>query len=210
MHRTYLHPLPVRIWHWANAVCFIVLIVTGAQIRYRGILDWMAFSTAVNLHNLFGFLLIGTFLLWAVYYAVSGMLKVYVPDILHLVQYLAATLRQARYYGYGIFVGEPNPHHAAPDRKFNPLQQAAYFSIMFFLLPVQIITGALLWDIDRFAAFIDLVGGIKIVSGVHLLLTFFFTAFFFVHLYLTTLGRTPLEHITAMFTGYEEEPEHGT
>jgi len=36
-----------------------------------------------------------------------------------------------------------------------------------------------------------------------------FAAFLFVHIYLTTLGRTPLEHIKAMFTGYEEEPEHG-
>jgi thiosulfate reductase cytochrome b subunit len=78
---------------------------------------------------------------------------------------------------------------------------------MFFLMPVLIATGILLWDLDRFASVIDLLGGIKAVSAAHLLVTIFFTAFLFVHVYLTTLGSTPLEHIKAMFTGYEEEPE---
>jgi Ni/Fe-hydrogenase b-type cytochrome subunit len=206
MKKIYLHALPVRIWHWLNVICFFVLIITGAQIRYRGILNLMPFQTAVSVHNVFGFLLVGTFLLWAVYYVVSGRLKVYLPP-LQIVNFIAAAVKQARYYGYGIFVGEANPHHATPDHKFNPMQQVAYFSIMFFLLPAQIITGVLLWDLDRFAPFIDLAGGIKVVSSVHMFLTLFFTAFLFVHVYLTTLGHTPLEHIKAMFTGYEEEPE---
>lgn len=207
MKKVYLHPLPVRIWHWANVLCFFVLIVTGAQIRYRGALNLMPFQTAVNVHNLFGFLLIGTFLLWAGYYAASGMLKVYLPDR-HIVNFVKAALKQARYYGYGIFVGDPNPHHATPEKKFNPLQLLAYFSIMFFLLPLLMATGVLLWDIDRFASIIDLAGGLKLIAGVHLFLTLVFAAFLFVHVYLTTLGLTPMEHIKAMFTGYEEEPEH--
>src|SRR5512136_715607 len=119
MNRIYLHPLPVRLWHWANAFCFFVLIATGAQIRYRGTLDLMPFQTAVDVHNLFGFALIGLFVVWAAYYAVSGNLKVYVPD-LNIKNFIKTSLKQANYYGYGIFLGEPNPHHAAPDNKFNP------------------------------------------------------------------------------------------
>lgn len=206
MSASYLHPLPVRMWHWLNAVCFFVLIVTGAQIRYRGIMDLMSFRLAVDIHNISGFALIGLFLVWAVYYGATGAIKIYMPD-LHIGRFLKASWKQARYYGYGIFVGEPNPHHATPDNKFNPLQQTAYFSIMFLLLPLQIVTGVLLWDLDRFVRIIDLAGGIKAVSFLHLLLTIFFTAFLFVHIYLTTLGRTPFEHIRAMFTGYEEGPD---
>ncbi len=206
MKRNLLHPLPVRIWHWLNALCFFALIITGAQIRYRGILNWMPFRTAVDIHNICGFSLIGLFLVWLAYYAGSGMLMVYVPD-LNIKNYLLSSWKQARYYGYGIFVGEPNPHHATLENKFNPMQQVAYFSIMFLLLPLQIVTGVLLWDLDRFAAVIDASGGIKVVSSAHLLLTVFFTAFLFVHVYLTTLGATPLTHIKAMFTGYEEEGE---
>jgi len=206
MKKIYLHPLPVRMWHWLNALCFFVLIVTGAQIRYRGLMDLMSFGTAVDIHNIAGFSLIGLFIVWAVYYTASGKLKVYLPD-LNIVRYVRNSWKQARYYGYGLFRGEPNPHHATPDHKFNPMQQVAYFSIMFFLMPVLIATGVLLWDLDRFAGVIDTLGGIKAVSAVHLLVAIFFSAFLFVHVYLTTLGRTPLEHIKAMFTGYEEEPE---
>jgi len=204
MKTIYLHPLPVRMWHWLNTLCFFVLIITGAQIRYRGILYLMPFQTAVNVHNIAGFALIGLILVWAAYYLATGKIKVYIPD-LNIVRFVQTSWVQARYYGYGIFIGEPNPHHASPDHKFNPMQQMAYFSIMFFMMPLQALTGLLLWDLDRFASAIDLSGGIKMVSGVHLLLTMFFTAFLFVHVYLTTLGRTPLEHIKAMFTGYEEE-----
>lgn len=208
MNRIYLHPLPVRMWHWLNVLCFVVLIVTGAQIRYRGLLNLMPFRTAVDVHNIAGFSLLGLFLVWAAYYAGSGMLKVYIPD-LNIKRFVGSSWTQARYYVYGIFVGEPNPHHATPDHKFNPMQQLAYFGIMFFLMPLLIATGILLWDLDRFAAFIDGVGGIKAISTAHLLVAICFAAFLFVHVYLTTLGRTPLEHIKAMFTGYEEGPEQG-
>jgi thiosulfate reductase cytochrome b subunit len=205
MTKIYLHALPVRVWHWVNAVSFFVLIGTGAQIRYRDVLNWTSFETAVEIHNFFGFLLLGNFLLWAAYYLLSRKLKVYLPDP-NLKNFILGALRQARYYGYGIFVGEPNPHHATPDNKFNPMQQVAYFNIMLLLLPLQIATGILMWDIKRFSAVIAFAGGIKFVDAVHVFLTLFFTAFLFVHVYLATLGHTWTEHIKAMFTGYEEEP----
>lgn len=206
MHRTYLHALPVRVWHWVNAVCFLVLIVTGAQIRYRDVLSLTSFRTAVEIHNIFGFLLLGNFLIWAVYYLLSRKLKVYLPDP-NLKNFIQGTLRQARYYGYGIFIGEPNPFHATADQKFNPMQQVAYFNIMLLLLPLQIATGVLMWDIKRFSAVITFAGGIKIVDTVHVFLTLFFTAFLFVHVYLATLGHPWTQHLKAMFTGYEEEAE---
>jgi Ni/Fe-hydrogenase b-type cytochrome subunit len=206
MHRTYLHALPVRVWHWVNAVCFLVLIVTGAQIRYRDVLSLTSFRTAVEIHNVFGFLLLGNFLVWAVYYLLSRKLKVYIPDP-NLKNFIQGTLRQARYYGYGIFIGEPNPFHATADQKFNPMQQVAYFNIMLLLLPLQIVTGVLMWDIKRFSAVISFAGGIKIVDTVHVFLTLFFTAFLFVHVYLATLGHPWTQHLKAMFTGYEEEAE---
>jgi len=36
MNRIYLHPLPVRIWHWINAIACAMLFLTGVQIRLRG------------------------------------------------------------------------------------------------------------------------------------------------------------------------------
>ncbi|MDA8098175.1 MAG: cytochrome b/b6 domain-containing protein [Nitrospiraceae bacterium] len=205
MQRTYLHAMPVRVWHWVNAASFFVLIVTGAQIRYREAFDLMSFRSAVDLHNLFGFVLLGNFLVWAIYYLATGRLKVYIPDP-NLKNFVIGTLKQARYYGYGIFVGEPNPHHASPDHKFNPMQQVAYFNIMLLFLPLQIVSGILMWDIKRFAMIIGMAGGIKVIDAVHVFLTLFFTAFLFVHIYLATLGHPWTAHLKAMFTGYEDEP----
>jgi thiosulfate reductase cytochrome b subunit len=107
-------------------------------------------------------------------------------------------------------VGDENPHHSTFDNKFNPMQQVSYLMIMATLIPVQIITGLLLWDPKLFAPLVNLIGGIQIVVLIHILLWIFFSAFMIVHFYLATLGHTPLAHIIAMFTGYEEEhEEHG-
>ena len=207
MKRIYLHELPVRVWHWINAGSFLMLIATGIQIRYRDVVHLTSFKTAVDVHNYFGFVLILNFCLWALYYALSRRLKVYIPDP-NLKNFIKGTMRQARYYAYGIFVGEENPHHATPDNKFNPMQQVAYFNIMLLFMPMQIATGLMLWDIKLFSGWISFAGGLKVVDMVHLFLSIFFTAFLFVHIYLATLGHTPWTHIKAMFTGYEDEPEH--
>jgi len=50
MYRLYIHPLPVRIWHWTNAVGFVLMILTGMQIRYVGLIDVVTFRTAVRVH----------------------------------------------------------------------------------------------------------------------------------------------------------------
>jgi thiosulfate reductase cytochrome b subunit len=207
MKKLFLHPLTVRVWHWINAVSFLVLIVTGLQIRYREIPNLTKFKTAVDIHNIFGFLLVFDFLLWLAYYVYTGKIRIYVP--LDLKKFFTGAFRQALYYGYGLFRGEKNPHHATPDDKFNPLQQAAYFMIMLVLMPLQLISGLLLWDIRMFAEWIGWLGGLKIIDIVHVAVFFFLTAFLFVHVYLSTLGTTPLEHIKAMFTGYEEIEENG-
>ena len=43
-----MHPLPIRIWHWVNAFAFILLILTGAQIKLGNALHFFSFQTAVN------------------------------------------------------------------------------------------------------------------------------------------------------------------
>ena len=207
MKRIYLHELPVRVWHWINAGSFFMLIATGIQIRYRDVVHLTSFKTAVDVHNTIGFVLILNFCLWALYYALSGKLKVYIPDP-NLKNFFKGTIRQARYYAYGIFVGEENPFHATPDDKFNPMQQVAYFNIMLLFMPMQIATGLMLWDIKLFSGLISVAGGLKMVDMVHLFLSIFFTAFLFVHIYLASLGHPWTQHLKAMFTGYEDEAEH--
>ena len=58
MTRVYVHPLPVRIWHWVNAAGFVVLILTGLHIRYADLFQVVSYATAINIHNSVGFALI--------------------------------------------------------------------------------------------------------------------------------------------------------
>jgi len=206
MQRIYINPLPVRIWHWINAAGFVALIATGIQIRYVDLIGLMSFRTAINLHNWIGFVLIANYFVWLLYYLFSDKIKVYHPELSPTKHY-RDSFRQLLYYGYGIFKGDPNPHHVSAYHKFNPIQSMSYQIIMLLLVPIQFYTGILLWDVDRFAGTIALFGGLRVVDTVHVLIFIFFTSFLFVHVYLGSLGHTRSAHFKAMFTGYEEIEE---
>lgn len=207
MTKIYLHPLPIRIWHWVNAAAFIILIVTGAQVRFGNVLHLFSFETAVKIHSWTGFILIANFFIWLFYYLGTRNIKIYIPPLHHPVEFAKKAIRQAKFYGLGIMVGDHNPHHSTPDNKFNPMQQVSYLMIMVLLIPVQLVTGLFLWDPKLFSPVINLVGGIQVIEIIHVLLWIFFSAFIIVHFYLATLGHTTWAHIIAMFTGFEEEEE---
>lgn len=206
MHKLYVHPLPVRIWHWTNALGFLLMILTGVQIRYIGLVNFMPFKTAVDLHNLVGWVLIANFFLWFGFYLFSDKIKVYHPELSPM-KHFHDSFRQMMFYGYGIFRGQPNPFHVSVYHKFNPMQSMTYQIIMLLLVPIQFYTGVLLWDVERFQTGVDLFGGVRVVDTVHVLLFIFFSAFIFIHPYLASLGHTPTAHFKAMFTGYEEIEE---
>jgi thiosulfate reductase cytochrome b subunit len=203
MDKLYVNPLPVRIWHWVNAGGFVLLILTGLQLRYVGQVDLISFKAAVNLHNWIGFALIANFFIWLLFYLFTDKIKVYHPE-LSPTAYFKRSFAQMKYYGYGIFRGEPNPHHVGVYRKFNPLQSMMYQIVMMILVPLQFATGVLLWDLARFGAVVDKLGGVRVVDTVHVLLFIFFSAFIFMHVYLSSLGHTPSAHFKAMITGYED------
>ena len=49
----------------------------------------------------------------------------------------------------GIFKGEHHPFEKTPEKKLNPLQQVTYFGLLNVLLPLQGITGILMWGVQR-------------------------------------------------------------
>ena len=208
MQRVFLHPLPVRLWHWTNVLGFLGLIATGLQIRYVGLVNVMSFETAVSLHNIVGFVVIANFFVWLLFYLFTDKNQTYHPE-LNPAKYFRGAFGQARYYAYGMFLGEPNPHHASLYNKFNPLQILTYQVVMFVLLPLQIVTGLMLWDIERFSAAIGVLGGVRVVDTIHVLIFAAFVFYMMAHAYLGALGHTPSAHYKAMVTGYEElDEEH--
>jgi thiosulfate reductase cytochrome b subunit len=206
--KIYLHPVPVRIWHWLNASGIISLILTGVQIRFPEYVNiFGSYRTAILVHNAAGLVVALSFSIWFFYYSMGSrtLTKVYVPDSQDIKRGL---LRQVAYYFFLYFFGCPNPHHATPDNKFNPMQKSAYLAIMFVLMPLVSLTGILLMNVSPLRELILMAGGLKILDALHFLIACSLCAFLFTHVYLTTLGKTPMAHITPMITGWEEEEEH--
>lgn len=207
-HKVYLQPTPVRIWHWLNAFGIVTLTATGAQIRFPEYVSLFAsYKSAILLHNTAGLVVAASFSLWFFYYGVvaRNMGKIYVPtkDDLQV-----GLLRQAKFYLLTYFLGWPNPHHPTPENKFNPMQKSAYMAIMFVLMPLVALSGILLTNVSPLREIVILVGGLKLLMSVHFLLACSLIAFLFTHVYLATLGKTPMAYIKPMWTGWEEEEPH--
>jgi thiosulfate reductase cytochrome b subunit len=209
-HKIYLQPIPVRIWHWLNAFGIVTLTVTGAQIRFPEYVSLFAsYKSVILLHNTAGLVVAASFSLWFFYYGLvaRNLRKIYVPTKDDL---SVGLIRQAKFYLLTYFLGWPNPHHATPDDKFNPMQKSAYMAIMFVLMPLVALSGILLTNVSPLREVVILVGGLKLLVALHFLMACCLVAFLFTHVYLATLGKTPMAYIKPMWTGWEEvEPgEH--
>ncbi|GFE56364.1 cytochrome b/b6 domain-containing protein [Geobacter sp. AOG1] len=204
----YLTPMPVRIWHWLNALGIVTLCITGLQIRFPEYVNiFGTYKSAITLHNTAGIVVSISYGLWLFYYMfVAGTLaKLYVPNLEDL---KSGIFRQAFFYFFNYFLGRPNPHHSTPDNKFNPMQKAAYLMIMLVLLPLVILSGIVLMNVSPLRELILIVGGIKILVSAHFLIACCFFAFLFVHIYLATLGHSPFAHFKPMWDGWEEVEDH--
>ena len=204
--RLYINPLPVRIWHWLNALGFVVLILTGIQIRYANMFNVLSFETAIKTHNWVAFSVIANYFFWLGFYLFSDKITVYHPE-LNPRKFFDKAFKQIMYYSHGIFKGEPSPHKVLPYDKFNPMQSITYQIIMLLVVPMQFITGIMMWDIKRFEGPIAMLGGIHVVDTVHVLIFIFFVSFTMIHAYMGALGHTPTAHFKEMFTGYEDSHE---
>ncbi|MFP4624514.1 MAG: cytochrome b/b6 domain-containing protein, partial [Gemmatimonadota bacterium] len=195
----YMYSAYERVWHWLQALAILLLLWTGIEIHVVrfGVLD---FAAAVRAHNILGFLVVANALVAAFYHLASGEIRHYLP---HPRGYFDQAIHQARYYLRGIFRGEPHPFEKRPDRKLNPLQQATYLVILNVLLPLQVITGTLIWGAQRWPAVDGWLGGLTFLAPLHTLGAWLFAAFLLMHVYLTTTGPTPTANLRAMVVGWE-------
>ncbi|MGD8414780.1 MAG: cytochrome b/b6 domain-containing protein, partial [Candidatus Latescibacterota bacterium] len=176
----------VRSWHWGNAALFIVLLVTGFRIHFGGREEpLLSFETAFYTHNLAGAALV----LWFVWFLVIGYLTGNAGSYWKAPRpWIAGMFRQARYYLYGIFKGEPHPFHPDRKRRFNPLQQLIYLAVMYLFFPILVITGVVLLYPEWLP---ETIAGEKagwVIATAHYLVGWALTLFLIVHIYLCTLG----------------------
>ena len=202
MKRTYLHPLPLRVWHWVNAAAVTLLLATGVQLRMVGIPDLPSHSTALLIHRYAGWTMVASCVFWLIWGLASNHLgrhyRLRRGDI-------EGIFSQTKFYVWSIFKGEENPHRPSPDEKFNPLQKLAYGAVMCIFTPVLVVTGLLFSDILLVRKYILAWNIVKLLDAIHVIGAYLFILYLVVHVYMATLGRTPLSHIKAMIVGYEEE-----
>ena len=202
--RVQMYSLYERIWHWVQAAMIIMLIGTGLRIHFPTHFYPISFATAVTIHNVLGFILVANAVFGLFYYLTTGTIRQHLPEPRG---YLVLAFKQAKYYMGGIFRNEPHPLQKTPENRLNPLQQATYLGILNVLLPIQGVTGLLMWSGQQWPETVIAVGGMPLLAMIHGFVAWLFGAFVVTHIYMTTTGHTPLANIKAMIFGYEELPE---
>ena len=105
----------------------------------------------------------------------------------------------------GIVKDTPRPFRKTTVQKHNPLQRLAYLALLAFISPLIWVSGLLYLFYGNWAQLgIDKMLSLETVALVHTGGAFMITAFFFIHVYLTTTGHTIFAHIKAMITGWED------
>ncbi|MBN1479332.1 cytochrome b/b6 domain-containing protein [candidate division KSB1 bacterium] len=202
----YMYAFYERFWHWLQAIAIIGLIFTGLIIHAPSVFGFISFPAAVIIHNVLAFILLVNAFLAVFYHFTSGEIRQFLPEPRG---FFSQAVQQATYYLRGIFKGEKHPFEKNPEVKLNPLQKLTYLVILNILLPLQIITGVLIWGAQHVPDFLDEIGGLGVLVPIHSLVAWFFAAFLMMHIYLTTTGYTPLASIKAMIVGWEDIESHG-
>ena len=203
--RVYMYESYRRFWHWLQTTSIMILLITGLIIHRPDIFGVFSFRGVVTIHNVIAVILVVNALLSVFYHIATERMREYIP---HPYGFFDDAIIQARYYMTGIFKREPHPFEKRPDSRMNPIQKATYFGILNVLLPLQIITGALMWGVQRWTGIANWFGGLPVLAPFHSLVAWTFATFIVGHVYMTTTGATPLEAMRGMVTGYEEVEVH--
>jgi thiosulfate reductase cytochrome b subunit len=201
LKKVYMYAVYERFWHWLQTFVILGLIFTGLVIHKPDTFGLFSFRYMVLVHNILAALLVINAGLSLFYHLVSGEIQQFLP---RPVGFFDQAIVQARYYLRGIFKGDKHPFEKTPDKKLNPLQQVTYFAILNILLPLQIITGALMWGAHRWPNITNWMGGLPFLAPFHTLVAWLFAAFVVMHVYLTTTSHSPFTSIQAMMVGWDE------
>ncbi len=203
--RIYMYESYRRFWHWLQTLSIVILLFTGLIIHRPELFGAFSFRGVVTVHNVIAVILVVNALLSVFYHIATERMQEYIP---RPYGFFDDAIVQAKYYISGIFKGEGHPFEKRPDSRMNPIQKATYFGILIVLLPLQMLTGALMWSVQKFPAVANWFGGLSFLAPLHSLIAWTFATFIIVHVYMTTTGATPLEATRAMITGYEEVEVH--
>lgn len=200
-----MYTLYERVWHWLQTMAITLLAITGLIIHKPEMFGFFSFKGVVLVHNILSAILVGNAILALFYNLVSGDIQRFLPEPKGFFNQMVL---QAKFYLGGIFRGEPHPFEKTRKKRLNVLQKITYLGILNVLLPLQVITGALMWGVSRWPELAGALGGLPLLAPFHTLVAWTFVAFIIAHVYLTTTGHTPMAGIKSMIVGWDEVEIH--
>ncbi|MBP8168919.1 MAG: cytochrome b/b6 domain-containing protein, partial [Azonexus sp.] len=173
---------------------------TGFEVH--GTYTLLGFQKAVQLHSVAAWTLLTLWAFTIFWQFTTGEWRQYLPSLKNV-------MAMVHYYTIGIFTNAPHPFHKTVVQKHNPLQRLAYLALLAFISPLIWGSGLLYLFYGNWANLgVDRYLSLEAVAVTHTAGAFMITAFFFIHVYLTTTGHTVFAHIKAMITGWEDADEH--
>ncbi|RTE65663.1 cytochrome B [Amphritea opalescens] len=190
-----------RFWHWSQAALIFFLLFTGFEVH--GTYQVLGFGKAVQLHSTAAWALITLWVFAIFWHFTTGEWRQYIPvtDKLGAVIY---------YYAVGTFTGAAHPFKKTTLAKHNPLQRLAYLWLKLIISPLIWVSGLLYLFYNQ----LDQIGlgniPLEWIALTHTAAAFLMMIFIIAHVYMATMGKTPLSLIKPMITGYEPEQEDAT
>jgi thiosulfate reductase cytochrome b subunit len=200
--RLYLYPLWLRFWHIINAILCLLLIITGISMQFSAPSGTLVrFDLAVTIHNYSGIILTVNYAIFFIGNLFTGNGKQYQIEYSGMIKRLKL---QAMFYTLGIFRNQSAPFPLTKENKFNPLQQFSYVFIMYLFVPLVFITGwALLYPETNPTTVLG-TSGLHLTDLFHIISGFIISVFLVIHIYFSSIGKTPLNNFKSIINGYHD------
>ena len=217
------HALLTRLWHWLNAVCLVVMFMSGLNIfnahprLYWGQWGFDRHDAWLVLHRFPGWITIPQHYsladgrLWHLLFAwpfALGLLVFMIGSLWnrHFVRDLVTRRSEWRWSSMRADIVKHLKLDFQHNGKFNFLQKLTYGLVIFILLPLMIFSGITMSPgMDANWPFLlDIFGGRQSARSIHFICAWGLVVFLAVHILLVLLSG-PIGQIRDMITGGKAE-----
>ena len=192
----HLHPLPVRIMHWTNAVAIFIMIGSGWKIYNDDVIfGWLHFPD---------FIVIGKWAQYGLQWHFFGMWIFVLNGLAYLTYGIATGRFRRKLFPISVreilaTVGDALRFKLAHDdlTHYNAVQKILYLGVILIGIMI-VISGLALWKPVQFSELASLFGSFQTIRLVHFLCMSAIVGFLIVHVALALLVP---QSLVAMLTG---------
>src|SRR5271163_531901 len=200
-HERRLHPLPLRIMHWINAVAIFIMIGSGWKIYNDDAIFPFHFPDSI---------VIGKWAQYGLQWHFFGMWIFVINGLAYLTYGIATGRFRRKLFPISVreilaTVGDALRFRLAHDdlTHYNAVQKILYLGVMLIGILI-VVSGLVLWKPVQFSELADLFGNFQTIRLVHFLCMSAIVAFIVVHV---TLALLVPQSLIAMIQGGPVVPD---